>query len=446
MKARAEIPVLSGAGVLGQLRDFRERRLELQLRMAHECGDIGWFRMGPIPVLMISGPELTQLVLVEHAYEFSKSRALAKYGRPLLGAGLLTAEGAAHKRQRKLLAPAFQHARVAAYADAMAAYAENAVRSWTDGQRLDLAHEMTSLTLAIVGKTLFDSDVTHDTRVIGWALTDAMRYMMDSLSTLPLPYWWPSSSARSMRRAVAALDEVVYRIIRGRRSEGTDHGDVLSALLAARDGAHSLSDLQVRDEVMTLVLAGHETTANALAWTWHLLLGHPVVYARLQDEIGRTLRGRTPRYADLGKMPISLAILKESMRLYPPAYLIGRRALRNVRLGRHSIRRGTFVMVNVYGMQRRADLFRGPELFRVERFLGDAEQRLPRGAYIPFAAGARVCIGNHFALMEAQLLLTTIAQRVQFVRAGPEQIEAEPLVTLRLKGGLPVLAKTRPAG
>jgi cytochrome P450 len=248
-----------------------------------------------------------------------------------------------------------------------------------------------------------------------------------------------------MKRAVAALDELVYRLIRDRRAEATDRGDVLSMLLAARDedDGTGLDDRQVRDEVMTLILAGHETTANTLAWTFHLLLDHPDAAGRLRDELDRVLAGRSPTMQDLPNLPYALAVLKESMRLYPPAYVVGRQAIRDVQLGPHTVRAGTLLLVNIFGMHHRADLFPDPERFAPERFLGDGEKQLPRGAYLPFGAGARICIGNHFALMEAHLLLAALAQRVRFERRGPAQIAPEPLVTLRPRGGLPVRAVRR---
>jgi cytochrome P450 len=325
----------------------------------------------------------------------------------------------------------------------MAACAERAQARWADGQTLDLSEEMMKLTLDAVGRTLFDADVTEDAPAIAAALTDAMEYMMDSVSGVPAPYFWPGPRTRRMKRAVAALDRVVYRIIRARRSERRDRGDVLSILVSAADEHGTLGDLQVRDEVMTLFLAGHETVANALAWAFYLLSSHPELEARLRAEVEGVLGGRTPAYEDLPKLPLALATLKETLRLYPPAYLLGRLAARDIELGPHTVRKGTFIMINIYAMQRRADLFDDPDAFRPERFLGAAEARIPRGAYVPFGAGARVCIGNHFALMEASLMLATLVQRVTFTRTEAGRVEPEPLVTLRPARGLGVRVERR---
>ncbi len=439
MENSAAIPTVPGLPLLGNLFQFRSHRLALQRRLAES--DVAWFRMGPIPVLMLSSPELVHAALVDQVDAFVKSRGLSHFGRPLLGDGLLTSEGEVHKRNRKLLAPAFQHKRIANYAEVMAADTERALAAWSDGATLDVAEEMMKLTLTIVGRTLFDADVTAESRVVSQALTDAMEYMIDSVSSLvSFPYKWPTPRNRKMQRAIRALDEIVYRIIRERRAENVDKGDVLSMLLLARDeddGA-GLSDPQVRDEVMTLILAGHETTANALAWTWHLLAQHPEAYDRVQAETDRVLAGRTPRMEDLPNLPYTLSVLKEAMRLYPPAYLMGREATRDVQLGPHLLKKGTIVMINIFGLHHHAAYFTDPERFDPDRFAPAAEKQLAKGAYMPFGAGPRICIGNHFAMMEGHLILATLAQRVRFVADAPAAIEPEPLVTLRPRGGVPL--------
>jgi cytochrome P450 len=448
MTTHTPIPTLSGVPLLGNLLEFRSDRLNLQRRLVAECGDAGWFRMGPVPVLMLSSPELVHAALVDNNDAFVKSRGLGHFGRPLLGNGLLTSEHDQHKRQRKLLAPAFQHKRIAAYATIMADHAERAQAAWPDGAELDLAEEMMKLTLAIVGRTLFDADVTAEARVVSDALTDAMEWMVGSISTLlNFPYRWPTPRNRKMQRAVAALDEIVYRIIRERRADPTDRGDVLSMLLAARDedDGTGMDDRQARDEVMTLILAGHETTANALAWTWHLLADQPAIYDRVQAELDRVLDGRTPRMEDLPALPYTLQVLKESMRLYPPAYIVGREATRDVQLGPHALKKGAIVMGNIFGLHHRADFFPDPERFDPDRFTPAAEKAIPKGAYMPFGAGPRICIGNHFAMMEGHLILATLAQRFRFSRPAPATIVPEPLVTLRPKGGVHLRA-TRRAG
>jgi len=254
------------------------------------------------------------------------------------------------------------------------------------------------------------------------------------------PIWLPTRKNRAARRAIATIDRVVYRLIAARRAAATDVGDVLSTLVSARDEVTGVGmpDRQIRDEAVTLFLAGHETTANALAWSFHLLGRHPDVAARLADEARAVLAGRPPAMDDLPRLPTALLVLKEAMRLYPPAYMVGRQAERAVPLGPVVLRPGDTVFVNIYAMHRRADYFDAPDEFRPERFTPEREKLLVRGAYLPFGGGPRICIGNHFALMEGQLILASLAQRLRFVPLDDRPVVPEPLVTLRPKGGLPM--------
>jgi cytochrome P450 len=433
---KTPVPTLRGHALLGSIQDFRKRRLHLQRALAAR-GDLSRFFIGPIPVYMASSAELAHAVLVEQQDAFIKSRGLRVIGRPLLGSGLLTSEHDFHKRQRKLMAPAFAPKRIAGYATDMSRAADAAQSRF--GESVDLAEEMMKLTLAIVGRTLFAADVLGEARAIGEALTVALHFIPDEVSRiLQLPYSVPTPSHLRMRRAVKRLDQTVYRMIDERRAAPGDRGDVLSMLLAARDDDGSgMSPEQIRDEVMTLFLAGHETTANALTWAFYLLTQHPEIYARAREEARGVLGGRMPTVEDLPKMPFALQILKETMRLYPPAYIMGRSAERAVELGAHSLKKGAVVMINIFGIHHRADYFPDPERFLPSRFSTENEKQLVRGSYLPFGGGARVCIGNHFALMEAQLILTHLLQTLELHYDGPP-VEPEPLVTLRPLGGLPV--------
>jgi cytochrome P450 len=435
---------LRGLPLFGKLFDFRRDRLALHLECA-QAGDIVRFPMMWRHVWCVSSPELVNQLLVAEEASFVKAPGLAVYGKKLLGEGLLTAEKDAHRRKRKLLAPAFAARRIAAYGTAMAAYAERAAARWKDGALIDVSEEMMRLTLAIVGRTLFDADIEHEAAVVGEALTMAMEFMIDSL-TMPLPMQWPLPRNNRMRAAVADLDAIVYRIIGERRSQPGDRGDVLSMLLEARDDdGSSLTDTDVRDEIMTLMLAGHETTANALAWTWYLLGQHDDAYDQVIAECDRVLGGRTPTVEDLAKLPYTLQVIEEAMRLYPPAYSIARVAEKSVQLGPVTVQPGEVVMVTIRGIHRRPDLWPDPEAFKPERMTEAAKKARPRYAYMPFGAGPRVCIGNHFALMEAHLILATLAQRVRFRLAQHPDIQPEPLVTLRPRGGVHVEVQTRAA-
>jgi cytochrome P450 len=278
---------------------------------------------------------------------------------------------------------------------------------------------------------------------VGEALTTVMKTTLAQLgSLLPLPPFVPSPTNLRNKRAVDRLDEVVYRIIRERRDRAVGRGDLLSMLLAARDeNGGAMTDKQVRDEAMTLFLAGHETTANAMAWALYLIARSPD--ARVQVEAEIDALGRAPSYDDLKRLPFALAALKEAMRLYPPAYIVARRATTALTIGGHRIKKNTVVFVNILGIHHRPDVWPEPHAFRPERFLGDREKHLPRCAYLPFGAGPRICIGNHFGLMEGHILLATVLRRLRLDLVGSATVEREPLVTLRPKGGLTMRATVR---
>jgi cytochrome P450 len=347
------------------------------------------------------------------------------------------------------MAPAFVHKRIAEYATVIAARAEVAQAAMPDGQTVDLSAAMMRLTLEIVGATLFGAEVGAEADEIGEALTAAMEHATNALrSVVPIPPTWPTPANRRGLAAIARLDKTVYRLIEERRRSGKDHGDFLSMLLLAQDegtSAAGMTDKQVRDEAMNIFLAGHETTANALAWAFYLIAQHPAARERLEAEVSAALGGRTPTLADLPAMPYALAVLKEAMRLYPPAYIVARRATRDVTLtGGVRVARNEVCMVNIIGMQRRATYFPEPTRFDPERFLPENEKRLAKQAFLPFGAGPRICIGNHFALLEGQLAIATLAQRVRLdLPAGAPPVDMEPLITLRPKGGMPMRVSRR---
>jgi cytochrome P450 len=434
-----KVPTVRGNPLLGSLLEIRSGRVDFLLRVAREHGDVARARLGVFRVVIVSAADLAHEMLVEKTDAFVKGYGLSVFARPLLGNGLLTSEKQFHTRQRRLVAPAFAHKRVAAFADVMAAAADQCVARLREGETVDLAAEMMRLTLVIVGKTLFDADVAGDAPEVGEVLTFAMEHMTKSLmSFLPVPPFVPTPANRRALAQVARLDEIIYRIVRERRASKHDAGDLLSMLLMAQDEDGSvMTDRQVRDEAMTLFLAGHETTANALSWAFYLLGKHPEARARLEAEVVGVLGGRRPTFADLPRLPYALAVFKEAMRLYPPAYVIARRALREVSLGGVPVKKNQIVMLNIIGMHRRAKYFDHPEAFRPERFLPENEKLLQKGAYIPFGGGPRVCIGNQFALMEGQILLAHLAQSFRFELVD-RHVEPQPLVTLRPRGGMRV--------
>lgn len=439
-----EVPALGGHPIFGSLFEMRDNRAKFLLRVAREKGDAARVRMGIFNLLVLSAPDLAHEVFVEKNDAFVKGYGLSVFARPLLGNGLLTSEGEQHKKQRRLVAPAFVHKRIAEYGDVISRYTDQSLGRFTDGVEVDLANEMMRLTLSIVGKTLFDADVTGDAPEVGEVLTFAMEHLIDSVtSVVPLPPSVPTPGNLRAKKQIKRLDDIIYRIIRERRSSDKDAGDFLSMLLAAKDEDGSgMSDVQIRDEAMTIFLAGHETTANALAWTFYLLGKHPSVREELEAELDAALGGRRPALADLPKLPFTMAVFKEAMRLYPPAFMVARRATHDVTIGGIDVRKNQIIVVNILGMHHRAKFFERPEEFSPERFLPENEKNLERGAYAPFGGGPRVCIGNQFALMEGQMVLAHLAQHLRFELVDTE-VDVEPLVTLRPKGGLHVRPRRR---
>ncbi|MEM8530500.1 MAG: cytochrome P450 [Chloroflexota bacterium] len=446
MTTSMSIPAIKGAPLLGNMQAFRNDRLNLYLNVNRTCGDIGSFRVGRQQIILVTSADLVQTILVDHAADFEKSPILRYFGGPVLGNGLLTSENEFHKRQRKLIAPAFQHRRISGYADIMASYSEQLQQPWQTGETIDVAHEMMRLTLWIVGKTLFDTDVLTEAEDVGDALTEAMLSFNAKISSpIPTPLTWPTPQNRRFFNAVKRLDDIIYHIIQKRRESTDDHGDLLSILLQSHyeDDGSFMTDQQVRDEVMTLFLAGHETTANAMAWSWYLLTQNPVVYTRLREEVDRVLAGRTPTTDDLPNLPYTLQVLKEAMRLYPPAHMISRQAQRDLTIAGYQIPAGTIVAISPYAIHRRSDYFPDPERFDPERWTPEHEEQLPRHAYMPFGGGPRVCIGNHFAMMEGQIILATLAQRTKFTLAADQRVEPETLATLRPRNGIKMTVERR---
>lgn len=417
--------------------------------MMREHGDVARVRMGIFSAFLVSSPELVQEILVDSADAFIKTQGLTVFAKPILGNGLLTSEHEMHKKQRRMMAPAFAPKRIQAYADVMAERAEIAAKRMIEKGDVDALAETMRVTLEIVGKTLFDAELGEEANEIGEALTTAMDQMMRMLTSIvPFPPFVPTPGNLRQKRAVGRLDETVFRMIADRRAKGGDRGDVLSMLLAAQDeDGTRMNDKQVRDEAMTLFLAGHETTANGLAWSLHLLAMHPEIREKAEREIESVCGGKTPTLADLKRLPFVLQIFKEAMRLYPPAYILGRRAWRDVEIasagGKVAIKKNQLAFINIAGIHRRPDLFPNPDAFDPDRFEGDAEKSWPKHAYMPFGGGPRICIGNHFALMEAHIVLATILQRVRLERTSDRNVETETLVTLRPKGGLPMRAISR---
>lgn len=435
-------------GLLGLLA-LRRDPLGFFSNLARDYGDIVNIKFGPENAYLLSRPEYVRDVLVVNQKKFMKGRGL-QMAKKLLGEGLLTSEGEFHLRQRRMVQPAFHRQRIATYASVMVDYAAKTRERWSQipaGQPVNLAHEMTRLTLLIAGKTLFDADVENEASDIGEALTSTMNLferitnpLASILEKLPLP------SNRRFAKAKEKLDEVIYRIINERRASGKDRGDLLSMLLMAQDTEGDggvMTDEQVRDEAMTLFLAGHETTANALAWTWYLLSQHPDVEAKLHAEIDQVLQGRLPTYEDFAKLKYAEMVMAEAMRLYPPAWLLGRRALVDYEVGGYSIPAKSIVLMSQYVIHRDPRWFPEPEKFDPERWTPEARETRPKFSYFPFGGGTRVCIGEAFAWLEGVLVIATLAQKWRMRLIPGQTVTPQPGITLRPKGGLKMLIEPR---
>ncbi|HYP54264.1 MAG TPA: cytochrome P450, partial [Pyrinomonadaceae bacterium] len=422
-------------------RRFSRDPLGFLSRLARDYGDVSQVKVGPQRLFLVNHPDLIRDVLVTRHDSFIKGRALQRSKR-LLGEGLLTSEGAHHLRQRRLAQPAFHRQRIAAYARVMTDYAERAASRWRDGDTLDIADEMTKLTLAVVGKTLFDADVEGDAAEVGEAMNDVMSLFgmllmpySEYLDKLPVKL----APVRRFQRARARLDSVIYRIIDERRRSSEDRGDLLSMLLLAQDeegDRRGMTDEQVRDEAMTLFLAGHETTANALAWTWYALAENPEVEARLHAELDDVLEGgRLPQFEDFARLRYTEMVVAESMRLYPPAWAVGRLAVRDVEIGGYLIPKGSLVLLSQYVMHRDARYYTEPLRFDPERWTPEAKSARPAFSYFPFGGGVRRCIGESFAWTEAVLIVATLARRWLMRLVAGREVELRPRITLRPGAG-----------
>ena len=438
-------PGPKGHLLVGSLPEFRRDILGFFAACARDYGDIVPIRVPRRRLILLSHPDLIEEVLTAHARRTTKT-VLLQALRPVLGDGLLLSEGDHWLRQRRLIQPAFHRQRIAAYGDVMAGHADRAMTDWKDGQTRDVHADMMAITQAIVAKTLFDADVSD----AAWDVGHALHVLMEDFSRrrtrlFELPAVVPTPGRRRARRAVERLDGLVYGIIAARRASGEDRGDLLSMLLHAQDAddGSRMTDRQVRDEIMTLFLAGHETTAVSLSWTWYLLARHPGVEARLVDELRGVLGGRLPTVADLPRLRYTEMVVTESMRLHPPVYSITRRVAEPCEVGGHTIAPETVLIMSQWVVHRDPRWYDAPGTFQPDRWENDLAKRLPRYAYFPFGGGPRLCIGNTFAVMEATLLLATIAQRFSFGLAPGATVKPMLSVTLRPAGGLPMILSAR---
>src|SRR5882762_3216350 len=427
---------------LGPLNDTP---LEYFSKLAREHGDVAGIRILNFKTIFINHPDTIEEALVTNARKYTKGRVL-RANRHVFGEGLLTSEGEFWLRQRRLVQPAFHRARIASYAAAMVEYTQRMLEGWRDGEERDAHQEMMRLTLQIVGKTLFDADVARDAQEVGKSLELLLEIGANFRRAIFVPHWLPTASNFRMKKEIAQIEKILYRIIGERRASGRDAGDLLSMLLAAQDEDGSrMTDRQLRDETITLFLAGHETTASTLSWTWWLLAQDPVVEAKLHAELDAVLGDRVPTLDDLPGLIYTGHVITESLRLYPAAWGLARLVVEDHEIAGYPVTKGMGVAMAQWVVHRDPRWYDAPEEFRPDRWEGDLLKRMPKFAYFPFGGGPRQCIGNAFALMEASLILATIAQKFRLRLVADHPVEPLASITLRPRHGVRVTLEHRGA-
>lgn len=436
-----------GLGILTTILSFQRDPLQTLVDLTARYGDIVAYRFGPFPVVLLNHPEAVMRALQDNHPNFGKRHSpFYRMLRQFLGDGLVTSDGDFWLRQRRLAQPAFQRRRLEAMTPTMVACTEEMIQRWrglTPGSRMDASQEMMQLTLRIAGEALFSQDLSRSAQQIAGALEELQVQMSQRFqSLLPLPPTLPTTRDRRFRHCRQILDEFALQIVQQRRAQKERPHDLLTALLEAKDpdtGA-VMSDRQICDELITFLLAGHETTANTMAWALFLLSRHPDVRRRLEAEVDRQVTaGRSPQIEDLANMPLGERVINETMRLYPPVWAYGRRSYGPDQFRGYTIGANQLITVAPYVLHRHPAFWPNPEGFDPDRFL---EER-PKGVFVPFAAGPRQCIGNHFAMLEARLILATLVARVRVNLVSGARVEPDPAITLRPRGGLPVTLEFR---
>jgi len=434
---------------LGTLLEFRRDPLAFLLQLARTYGGVAHLGLRR-RVFLVSDPAGVKHVLQDNADNYGRNTRSVRALRETLGNGLLTITGPAWWRNRRLAQPAFHKQRLAGFASTIAAGGDELVQrlrqTGAAGTALDVVPELSRAALQILGRCLFERDLTDEADVVGRALNVVLHQTVERLSRVfALPRWLPTPENLRFRGARRALDNVVLALIAERRRAGTDRGDLLSMFLTARDEdtGEGLSDQQIRDEIMTMLLAGHETTALSLSWTFHLLSQHPDVRDGLENEVDGVLGDRLPTVEDLGRLPYTRAVIEESLRVYPPAWIIPRSAEADDQIAGYHIPAGSIVIVSPYVTHRDPSLWPAPDTFDPRRFAAAHKETLPRYAYFPFGGGPHLCIGAGFAMMEATLLIAAIARTLRLDAAPGRTVTPDALVTLRPRTGLWMTVRRR---
>ena len=440
-------PGPKGLPLVGMALHLRRNPLEGLRAIARGYGDIVRFHVIGQERILLNHPDWINQVLVIQHNKFHKSELTRRITVRMLGQGLLISEGEFWRRQRRLAQPAFHRSRVNDYASTMLEITESHLRGWRNGEERNLGQEMTALTLAIAVRTLFGATLPEQARGVGRAMTFLMRYSLRR-QRLPfrIPETWPTPNNLRANRELAFIDSLVYRIISERQAEGnSNHRDDLLALLmgAMDEDGTQMTPQQLHDETMTLFLAGHETTAQMLSWTWYALSQNPAVRTRLEEELEGVLGSRPIEAADLPRLPYLAGVMNEVLRLYPPAYIMSREVIEPCEIGGYTFRPTVAILFSQWVMHRDPRFYSDPETFYPERWLDGLADRLPPGAYFPFGDGPRRCIGQGFALLEAAVVIATLARRFRFQLAPGKPVVPEPLVTLRPRHGIQMTLHAR---
>jgi cytochrome P450 len=438
-------PNVPGLPFLGNAGAFLRDPLGFLVGVRERYGDVARVALGPMTTTLVSDPDLVEDILVTRSRQFIKDQFLRTQLVPVLGQGLLSSEGDFWRRQRRLAQPAFHRDRIAGYGDIMVEHATRLAARWHDGEERDVHKDMMRLTLEIVAQALFGANVGDHADDVGEALEAVLDLVADPLGIFfPWSRDLPLPKKRAFERGVKKLDAIIYRVIEHRRKSGEETNDLLSMLLHARDEDGSrMSDAQLRDECMTLFLAGHETTAIALSWTWYLLSRHPDVDERVARELSDVIGDARPTMAHVPKLTYTSHVITETLRMYPPAWSMGRETKEDIDIGGYLVPRGENIWFCPWSIQRDSRWFERPDVFRPERWEGDFAKSLHRYAYFPFGGGPRFCIGQSFALMEALLLLATLAREFRLEVLSRPRVVPAPSVTLRPKNGIRVRVSRR---
>jgi cytochrome P450 len=440
--ASADVPGPQGYPIVGALPKVLKDPLPFLSQAVRDYGDVVCLGgVGAQKFYLVTHPRDVERVWKTHHRNYVRGSNFQLL-KPLGGNGLFLNEGDSWRTQRKLLQPSFHVTRLMGMVDAINASIAAKLQRWrreiTPGEPFDLEHEMMDLLIEISVKTLFGTEVAGDSATVHETITTAFSILHRRvLSAVPLPWWVPFPSHVRFLRAVAGLEEVVYRLIGERRRSGVEGNDVLSTLLSVRDEAgEPMPDRQIRDEVVTMLVAGHESTGASLSWALYLLSRYPLVAQRVEQELAEVLGGRTPGFQDLPRLPYLAMVLKESLRLYPPFWMLTRTPVVDDVLSGHRIPAGSILMFSAYVTQRRPDFWPNPEAFDPERFTPERSEGRPQFAYFPFGGGPRLCIGGRLAEMQSLLVLATVLQRYDFHAVPGRRVEPAAMLSLRPKGGL----------